>query len=592
MSGTLADLLERAAGSDRGVRFVDRNENAAFLPYAQLDERARSTARGLSALGIRPGDRVAIVLPTCPGFYDAFFGCGYAGAVPVPLYPPVRLGRLGEYHERTATLLRGCRARIVVSDARTSRVLGRAVGSVAPELGLVDVDDVRRRGVRAADGAIEAVGRAADVPALIQHSSGTTGTPRPVRLSHGAVLANLDAIRTRILAAYPESDELRHAAVSWLPLYHDMGLIGCVLTALAHPVDLTLIPPEAFVARPAIWLRAVSRYGGTVSGAPNFAYSYCAERVDADEIEGLDLSRWRVALTGAEPVTTDALDRFARRFEARGFRREALTPVYGLAEATLAVTFSDPAVPFRAESFDRRALAGDGRARSAPSGPEAIELVSVGRPLDGVVLRIRDEECDEVGEGALGHVCVGGASLFDGYDDETGGDPESWFDTGDTGFLLAGELFLYGRAKDVIILRGKKYAPQEIEAALADLSGIRRGCVAALGLPGADGGEEVLVVLAERVRDAPPSADGERASAIRRRVTGATGLVPGRVEILEPGTLPRTSSGKIRRAEARRRYRGGELEPPDRTGALSLALEMIRSRLALVRWGGGEAGEP
>lgn len=597
MRESLTGLLERAAGSDRGVRFLDRNERAEYLSYADLDERARDTGRGLRSLGVRPGDRVAIVLPTGPRFYDAFFGCGYIGAVPVPLYPPVRLGRLAEYHERTAGLLRGCRARLVLSDARTSRVLGRAVGAAAPDLGLVDVDHVRRRGAAESgppdSSGSESVTRPPDTPALIQHSSGTTGTPRPVRLSQRAVLANLDAIRARILDAHPESDEFRHAAVSWLPLYHDMGLIGCVLTALAHPVDLTLIPPEVFVARPAIWLRALSRYGGTVSGAPNFAYSYCVERIDDDEIAALDLSRWRVALTGAEPVTRNALDRFARRFAAQGFRAEALTPVYGLAEATLAVTFSDLAAPYRAEDFDRRALTSDGVARAASGGSSEgsdIELVSVGRPLDGVELRVVGEDGETVAGGVLGHVQVGGRSLFDGYDDEGDAPPASagaWFDTGDTGFLYDDELFLYGRAKDVIILRGQKYAPQEVESALAGLPGVRRGCVAAVGVADESSGEEQLVVLAERVRDAPPSADGERASAIRRRVTEATGLVPSRVVLLAPGALPRTSSGKIRRAEARRRYLDGELGPPDRTGALALAVEMIRSKLALARMDSG-----
>lgn len=605
--GVLAGLLERAAESEKGVRFLDRAERVEHLGYAELHERACDTARGLADLGVRRGDRVAIVLPTCPAFYDAFFGCARLGAVPVPLYPPVRLGRLAEYHARTAGMLRGCRARAVLSDSRTSRVLGRAVAAAAPALGLARVDEVRRRGSEVGrsaepvtstadlrDGG-SANGADPDPPALIQHSSGTTGTPRPVRLSGEAVLANLEVIRGRILAAHPESESFRHAAVSWLPLYHDMGLIGCVLTALAHPADLTLIPPEAFVARPAIWLRALSRYGGTVSGAPNFAYSYCAERIDADEIEGLDLSAWRIALTGAEPVTPGALERFARRFAPCGFRSEALTPVYGLAEATLAVTFSDPARSCRVERFDRSALAGQAMARPAngADASESIELVSVGRPLDGVGLRVTDEDGREVAADTLGRIEVGGRSLFDGYDDEPAGatSPGTWFDTGDTGFLHGGELFLYGRAKDVIILRGRKYAPQEIEAALNGLPGIRRGCVAAVGVPAEESGEEELVVLAERVRDAPPSADRDRAAAIRHRVTEATGLVPGRVVVLEPGALPRTSSGKIRRAEARRRYRDGELSPPAKVGALSLALEMARSRFALRRMDEPERGD-
>ncbi|HSM08263.1 MAG TPA: AMP-binding protein [Gemmatimonadota bacterium] len=577
---TLGRLLERAAASPKGVRFIDRHEDATYLSYADLLKRARQVSGGLQARGVAPGDRVAIILPTCPEFYDAFFGVSLTGAVPVPLYPPVRLGRLDEYRTQTADLLRDCRARLVLSDARTSRVIGRPVAAASPDLGLADVRELR------GTGGFTARVRHHDV-ALIQHSSGTTGRPRPVRLAHRAVLANLEAIRDRILAAYPEVDDVEHAAVSWLPLYHDMGLIGCVLTSVAHPADLTLIPPELFVARPSVWLRVISRYRATVSGAPNFAYSYCAERIEPDTSAGLDLSAWRVALTGAEPVARSALDRFGERFRPHGFRPEALTPVYGLAEATLAVTFADPAAPFRSRRFDAGALAREGLAREAADAAPPVELVSLGRPLGGVRLRIAAAGGGDVEDGVLGHVEVGGASLFDGYDDETRrtANPEAarWFDTGDTGFLLDGELYLYGRTKDVIILRGRKYAPQQVEQALDGLEGARRGCAAAIGLPLDDTGEERLVVLLERARGASPSSDGELAATARARVTERTGLVPGRVEVLEPGTLPRTSSGKIRRAEARSRYRAGRLREPGGSGMLRLAMEVVRSRIALSR---------
>lgn len=577
---TLGGLLERAAASPKGVRFIDRREDVRYLSYADLLERARRVSGGLRERGVAPGDRVGIILPTCPEFYDAFFGVSLAGAVPVPLYPPVRLGRLDEYRTQTADLLRNCRARLVLSDARTSRVLGRPVAAASPDLGLADVRELR------GTGGLSARARHHDV-ALIQHSSGTTGRPRPVRLTHRAVLANLEAIRDRILAAYPEEDGVEHTAVSWLPLYHDMGLIGCVLTTVAHPADLTLIPPELFVARPSVWLRAISRYRATVSGAPNFAYSYCAERIEPDARAGLDLSSWRIALTGAEPVARSALDRFSDRFRSHGFRPEALTPVYGLAEATLAVTFADPAAPFRARRFDARALACDGIAREAADAAPPVELVSLGRPLGGVRLRIAAPDGGDVDEAVLGHVEVGGASLFDGYDDDVRrpANPEAtrWFDTGDTGFLLDGELYLYGRSKDVIILRGRKYAPQLIERALDGIEGARRGCAAAVGLRLDETGEERLVVLLERARGASSASDGELAATARARVTERTGLVPGRVEVLEPGTLPRTSSGKIRRAEARSRYRAGRLEEPGGTGMLRLAMEVVRSRIALSR---------
>ncbi len=571
---TLLNLLTRAAGSSLGVTFLDRDERATVHPYAELMDRAAHTGAALRSLGVRPGDRVAIILPTSPEFYDAFFGAVYIGAVPMPLYPPVRLGRLEEYVSRTADLLRGCVTRIVLADARTAGVIGRSVAAAEPPLGLRTVDGLRCGGETI--GATEPHAADPDEVAFIQHSSGTTGLPRPIAITHRAVRENVRAIRNRLLDAWPESDGRRHAAVSWLPLYHDMGLTGSLLTALAHPVDLTLIPPELFVARPAIWLRAVSRYRGTVSGAPNFAYSLCADRVDDEDLKGHDLSSWLVALNGAEPVTAGALHRFARRFGRFGFRAEALTPVYGLTEATLAVTFSDPARRFSEGTFDADALAGEGVAR--PTNGAGVTLVGVGRPLSGIEVRIRDEAGGNAEDGLLGRVLVRGPSVM-----ALDGPPGSWLDTGDTGFLRDGELFLYGRAKDVLILHGQKYAPQVVEQALDLLPGARPGCVAALGVPGDDERGERLVVLVERSRGEPAAGDQELARSAHRRIVTQTGLVPDRVVILEPGTLPRTSSGKIRRLEARRRYLLEALSPPDRGSVFKLVREMLRSGLALVR---------
>ncbi|MDX1394935.1 MAG: AMP-binding protein [Gemmatimonadota bacterium] len=588
---TLPGLFERAAGSAKGVRFLGADDDAPLRGYAELLERARRTGAALAALGVVPGDRVAIVLPTGIGFYDAFFGASSIGAVPAPLYPPVRLGRLREYLDRTAGMLRGCRARIVVTDRRIARVIGRAVAAAGPPLGLVTLERLVADGGEPSGSGRPAVPERSAEPhpddvALIQHSSGTTGRPRPVRLSHRAVLANVDAIRARLREAHPEPRD-EHAAVSWLPLYHDMGLIGCVITAMAHPVDLTLIPPERFIARPAAWLRAVSRYRATVSGAPDFAYSYAAERVTDAELEGVDLSSWLVALNGAEPVTAGAMERFASRFAPFGFRRSALTPVYGLAEATLAVSFSDPSAPYRTIRLDREALVRDGVARPLATGPDptASTLVSVGTPLPGVTVRVVGPDGADTAEGVVGRVLVGGDSLHEGYDDELDctGPILEWLDTGDTGFVLDGELFLYGRARDVIVLRGSKYAPQDIEHAVSRLDGVRAGCVAAIGAADAPGHEEQLVLLAERARGRASTGDDALADSLRRAVVSTTGLECGRVVILEPGTLPRTSSGKIRRGETHRRYLAERLDGPGSAGPVTLLGEAVRSTLALAR---------
>lgn len=577
---TLTAVLERAAASPRGVRFVAPDESHRFVPWSAIREAAGRRAAALRRRGVRPGDRVALVLPTGADFLEFLFGTTLAGALPVPLYPPVRLGRLGEYHAVTEAMLRGVRARLVVAGRGVRRLMGPSLRHAGPPLGCASPAEL----VASAAASLETP--APEDAALIQFSSGTTGAPRPILLTHRALLANARAVAGAILEAYPEEGELRHAGAGWLPLYHDMGLVGCVLTSLLHPADLTLIPPQAFVARPALWLRAIARWGATVSPAPSFAYALCAERVRDEELAGLDLSSWRVALCGAEPVAPEALRRFRRRFAPFGLRPEALTPVYGLAEAALAVTFTDPRRPFLTRSFDLGALAVEGRAVEDPAG---IEIASVGRPLPGFALRVLDGEGAEVGPGRVGRVWIRGPSLMQGYDglaDDTASTlRDGWLDTGDLGFLHRGELFLHGRGKEMIVVRGRKYAPAIVEEALEGLDGMRKGRAAALGVV-EDGGGERLVVLLERARGR--QIDSERlAREVSRRVAARTGLVPASVEVLEPGALPRTSSGKIRRGEAARRWLAGTLRPPAPSGPLGvlrqLAVSSLRSLVATER---------
>jgi len=575
---TLVEALERAATSQRGSRFLDKDERETWVPYRETLARARRTAGGLQALGVDKGDRVAIILPTSPEFYDAFFGSLLAGAVPVPLYPPVRLGRMDEYHQTTARMLRTVDARLVLTSARVQRVLGRTMEAARPRLGCHVVDDV----------ASDLWTRPTidiDDAALIQFSSGATVDPKPVVLTHRQIMANVAAITYAILRAYPERDGLTHNGVTWLPLYHDMGLVGCVLVAVARPGDLTLIPPEVFVTRPAIWLRAIARHRGTVSPAPNFAYSLCAERIRDEEIADLDLSSWRLALNGAEPVTVGALQRFVERFAPHGLRPTALTPVYGLAEAALAVTFADPRAPFRVTSFDHAELA-RGRAVEATRDGNARPLVSVGKPLPGYDVVVRRDDGTVAEPGEVGRLHARGPSIMRGYH----GNPEAtdavlrdgWLDTGDTAFFHDGELYIFGRAKDVIIVRGRNYSPQQFEHLVDEVPGARRGCAAAVSAHlDPDDESESLILFVEHAQDAGASAD--LADRVRAHVTEASGLVPGLVVVLEPGTLPRTSSGKLRRGEALRRYQAGTLAPPDRVTVWRLAAEMVRSRVAFTR---------
>jgi len=568
---SLNEALERAAVSGRpGLTFVAADETETSLGWDAVRERAAAVAGALVSLGVRPGERVALVLPTGPDFMDAFFGTLLAGAVPVPLYPPVRLGRLPEYHLATARMLRLSGAVALLSDGRVGRLLGEAVRRAGPRLGLRNVAGLREAGAGP-------VAREGDPGALavVQFSSGSTVDPKPVALSHRAVLAQTDALRALMPDDTPDDPQL---GVSWLPLYHDMGLIGCLLSALTYPGPLVLLGPEVFLGRPALWLRALSRHRGTMSVAPSFAYAVSARRVKDAEMEGVDLSRWRLALNGAEQISAEAARRFSERFSRWGFRPAALMPVYGLAEAALCVTFSPPRAPLRSVALDPVELARAGRVR-----PGGRVLASVGMPMPGVSVEIRDESGTVVGEGVVGRIFAHGPSVMDEYL----GQPEAtravldggWLDTGDLGFVQDGELVVCGRAKDVVVLRGANHAPQEFEDALDGVPGVRLGCAVALGFvpPGGDG--EELLLLAETTAE----AGSDLADRIRAAVAERTGMRPHTVQLLSPGTLPRTSSGKLRRSEALRRWTTGTLHPPARMTAVRMVGEMLRSAIALVR---------
>lgn len=572
---TLLEALERADGfPDAGLRLLDRNEQADWLSWSKVYEESRIVAAGLRQLGIRHGETVALVFPTEGGFFFAFFGALLAGAVPVPLYPPVRLGRLEEYQSRTASLLRSVSARVVLVSSRVRRILGQAIDRADPELGCFCLEELP-------GGSRSSPPVAPEDLALVQFSSGTTVDPKPVALTHRAVMAQV----TRLNGFWPDTSEVRQTGVSWLPLYHDMGLIGCVLPALERPSVLTLIPPEVFVARPAVWLRAISHYRATVSPAPNFAYGLCVEKVRDEEMEGVDLSCWQVALNGAEPVAPSVLRAFAERFSQWGFEPRALTPVYGLSEASLAVTFTPVGRGFLSRRFERRALARQG---SAVPDPDGIELVSVGRPLPGFRVSVRDRKGHERDQGEVGRIWVRGPSLMKEYLNRPRSTAEvlqhGWLDTGDLGFCLEGELFVTGRAKDVLVVRGQNHAPEELEHAASGVPGVRSGCVAAVSHRPETAEAEVVLLFVERSRTSSELAMREIESECRQEVLKATGLVAERVVVLGPGTLPRTSSGKVRRAETLRRYLANELTPPEAVSPLRLARSWLRSSRAFLRW--------
>ena len=569
MAETLIHLLRRAQQAPRadgGLRFVDLRERERFFAWPEVVDRAARSAGTLQRLGVRPGDRVAIVSPTEIGFMDAFFGALWAGAIPVPLYPPVRLGRLDEYIGRTAAMLAAVQAAVVVVESRVQKLFGGVMERHRPTHGLLALDRLPLgEPVAAAILDEEDIG-------LIQFSSGTTAEPKPVALSHRALLANLD----RILDLLPEPSDPPQAGVSWLPLYHDMGLIGCLFPALARGGPLTLLSPEVFLARPALWLRAISRHRGTATTAPNFAYALCLSRVSDEELVGVDLSSLRVALNGAEPIAARTLRDFAARFAPYGFDPAAMMPVYGMSEAALAVTFSERGPGPVVLRAGRAALL-DGSLREAQGEEPAIEIVSVGRALRGFAVEVRGPTGDPLPAGQIGGIFVQGPSLLSRY---WNGAPsplrDGWLETGDLGALIDGQLYITGRAKDLLILRGRNHAPQTLELVADGVPGVRTGCTAAVAIHGEEG--EQLVIFVES--HAPPPGLAE---AVRTAILAEQGLEPDLVVVLEPGTLPRTSSGKMRRGEAARRWMAGTLEPPEEMGALRLAGKMAQSYLGYWR---------
>lgn len=572
---TILDALLALEGCTRyGARFVPRSGEPTFHPYQDVLRRARSAAGTLQGHGLAPGDRVAIILPTSIQFFDSFLGTQLAGGIPAALYPPLRLGKLEEYYTRTRRMLTKIGARFLITDSAVRKLIGPVVTEVPSLERVFDAADLLT------SKAGSPVKVDPEAPAFLQFSSGTTLEPKAVMVSHAGLLHNLEAMDS-LFRGYSDADA-EQGGVCWLPLYHDMGLVGCMYNGLYHPGTVTYIGPELFIMRPAIWLQTLGRYKALISPAPDFAYGLCLSKVKDREMEGVDLSHWVFALNGAEPIDTDAMQRFVERFARWGLRREALTPVYGLAEAGLAVTFSDPWTPARVVEFDRQRLSEEGQA--VPG--RGRRLPSVGKPLPRIQVGIRDQDDRELGEGKPGRVMIKGPSITTGYYN----DPEitaetiqdGWLDTGDLGFFYEGELYIAGRVKDLIIIRGRNYAPQEIEELLVGVEGVRTGCAVAVG-HWVDGRGEQLVILAEKdLRSSRPAE--EIVAEMKARLISGISLTPHRIELLEPGTLPRTSSGKLRRWDALQMFLSRRLAPPKKVGVVEIAKGIGRSQIAWARF--------
>jgi len=557
-----------------GARFLNNAGQETYYPYSEISRRAQAAAGFLQAAGLQKGDRVAIVLPTSVEFMEAFLGTQMAGGIPAALYPPFRLGKLDEYFNRLRRLLNKMGARFLITDARISKLLGTGVTGVSSLKDVIDAVNLKK------GSGWRRVPVNADDIAFLQFSSGTTVEPKAVMVSHSNLMHNLTMMEAGIGGGTPE--EFVGGGVCWLPLYHDMGLVGCLYLGLHYPGNMTFMGPETFIARPVMWLQALSRYRGVVSPAPHFAYGLCLKKVRDEDMDGVDLSSWRVALNGAEPIDVETMERFTERFSRWGFKREAMTPVYGLAEAGLGVSFSSINEAAVVTEFDRNALSGEGRAVRG----EGRKLPSVGKAMLGLAIEIQDENGGVLPEGQAGRIMVKGPSITKGYfnDPELNGATirNGWLDTGDIGFFFEGNLYIGGRAKDLIIIRGRNYAPQEMEELLIDIPGLRTGCAVALGIQ-VEGQGEDLLILAELDPMSKRPAE-EILAEVRNRLLSGLSLAPYHVELLPAGTLPRTSSGKLRRSDALRQYVAGELVPPEKVTALKMLKEIGKSQIAWARF--------
>ena len=593
-ASTLTDVLDwhaRRHGDRNHIVLLDGEGRETPVSYRQLAERARRVARGLLARGLDPGERVAIMLPTSEAFFVAFFGVLYAGGVPTPIYPPARLSRVEEHLRRQAGILANARAVILIAAPEASAI-ARLLRLQLEHLRRVEsVDDLADAGL--ARPSLPSARRAADI-ALVQYTSGSTGDPKGVVLSHTNLLANIRAMG-EAMAAGPSD-----VFVSWLPLYHDMGLIGAWLGSLYFAVPLVVMSPLVFLVRPEAWLWAVHRHRGTLSAAPNFAFELCLRRIDDATIAGLDLRSLRMVTNGAEAVRPHTIRRFAARFGPCGFAAGAMAPVYGLAENAVGLAFPPLGRPPVIDRVDRQALTRQGRAMpAAPGAPDALEFVACGRPLPGHQIRIVDDT-GEIGERREGRLQFRGPSASSGYLDNPAKTAElidgAWLNSGDLAYVAGGDVFITGRSKDIIIRAGRHIHPEELEAAIGDLPGIRKGCVAVFGATDPRAGTERLIVVAET-----RSTAVAQLAALRQEIDDvAARLVdapPEEILLVPPGSVLKTSSGKLRRMATRelflQRRLGMGAEPASRQllrlGMSGLAMAVRRAlhrlgALAYAAW--------
>jgi fatty-acyl-CoA synthase len=553
---TLGDALDYAARGARGMNFHDaRGALLLAYPYALLREDSLANARRFAALGLGKGDRLALVAETGPEFAACFFGAVYAGLWPVPLPLPTSFGGREAYVEQLKVMLASSDPKLFLYPQELAEFAGEAARQCRVEGREWESLDGLAQSAEALPAAAE------DEIAYLQYSSGSTRFPHGVAVTHRALLDNLHAHALGV--AVTDSDR----CISWLPWYHDMGLVGCMLSPLANQISVDYLKTEDFARRPLAWLDLISRNPGTsLSYSPTFGYDICSRRMSSQTraADRFDLSRWRIAGNGADMIRPDVMQAFVDSFADAGFKAAAFCPSYGLAEATLAVSIMPPGEGIRIELVEESELSGIGTpAQERPRRYRAI--VNCGKPVKGMEVEVRGADGAILADRSIGKVYCRGSSVMHSYfrDEEStraclSGD--GWLDTGDMGYVSSGYIFIVGRAKDMIIINGRNHWPQDIEWAVEQLPGFKSGDIAAFAITGPSGEETPAVLVHCRVSD--PEERGRLRDDIRERVRAITGITPV-VELVPPRTLPRTSSGKLSRTKARNLYLTGEIVPFD-----------------------------
>jgi fatty-acyl-CoA synthase len=549
-SKTVVEALERLPRrAGRGFRFVDADGLERSYTYEQVWQEALRRAGHLAAHGLRPGDRLALVVPEGDEFVLAFLGALAAGIVPVPIYPSATFKRIEGYVDIVGHIVEAAGSRVLLTTERMKPYMERVLDR-APCLERLLLTET------AFAGAEVSFQRPAIDPGTVcflQFTSGSTAKPKGVMVTHANVVANARACLGPCGLDINDDD----ITVSWLPLYHDMGL-GFVFASLVGDLPAVFLPTASFARRPRLWLEAMHKYRGTITYAPNFAYQLVTKRLRDSDLDELDLRHVRVAGCGAEPIRASALLAFARRLRPTGFDgRKALLPCYGMAESTLAITFHELGSPILLDRVDAEAMKlGEARPATAET-IRVLELVSCGKPFPDHELAIVGEHGQRLGERQVGEIAVSGPSVTKGYYNNADATAEVWRDgwlhTGDLGYTVDKNLYVCGRIKDLIIINGANHYPQDIEWLVSDLDKVRRGNVVAFGLM--NDGREDLIVLAE----GNPADASDLKAAITRKIAEEYGLQPRRVSIVPVGALPRTSSGKVQRRKTRQMFENGEL---------------------------------